>query len=271
MIRFLALVTITTAALFGQQSALDIMKRSIELEARNRQRAKDYTYQFVESTTEAGSSTRTKGYDVLALYGRPYTRLIAKDGKPLSESEQRKQESRLQKEMDKRKREAENPNGSERRDYEKQRAEARRFLNEIPRAFDFRIAGEENVSGKPAWVIQAEPKPGYQPSFSRAGMLSKLHGRIWVDKAEYQWVKLDAETTDTISFGLFLARLARGSTFRFEQRRVNGEVWLPAHVEIAIDGRLALVKRVRAGVDITYSNYRKFQTDSKIVSTATVP
>ena len=102
-------------------------------------------------------------------------------------------------------------------------------------------------------------------------MLSKIHGRIWVDKAEYQWVKLDAETTDTISFGLFLARLGRGSSFRFEQRRINDEVWLPAHAEIAIDGRLALIKRVRAGIDIRYSNYRKFQTDSRIVSTTPTP
>ena len=71
--------------------------------------------------------------------------------------------------------------------------------------------------------------------------------------------------------GFVLARLSRGTSFRFEQRRVNDEVWLPSHLDIALDARIGLLKRFHAGVEITYSNYKKFQTDSRIVSTESIP
>jgi hypothetical protein len=256
----------------AEESALDIVKRSLDLENRNWQRAKDYTYISKEVFNETDGSgrvksTRVRTRETLIIYGRPYVRLVEKDGKPLSASEARKEEEHLQKEMERRRRESEDQNSKERREYEKQRAETRKFLNEIPEAFQFRITGEEAISGKPAWIVEATPKPAYVARDSRAKMFDRIRGKLWIDKAEYQWVKIDAETTGPISFGWVLARLAPGAAFRFEQTRVNDEVWLPAHAQIAIDGRLALFKKIRTGVDITYANYRKFQTDSRIVST----
>jgi hypothetical protein len=257
----------------GQPSALDIVKRSIDLDVRNYRRAKDYTYQQREVFRELDGGGRAKSttshvYDVLMVYGRPYNRLIEKDGKPLDPAAQAKQEERLRKVMEKRRKESEDANSKEGRDHEKHRAEQRKFLSELPEAYTFTLAGEETVSGKPACIVGAEPKPGYKPRDPRAKMFTKIHGKLWIDKGEYQWVKLEAETTDTISFGLFLARLWKGSTFRFEQRRVNDEVWLPSHMEIGMEGRLALVKKMRAGVEITYANYKKFQTDSRVLSTS---
>lgn len=268
-------VVLLSLPVFGAESALDIVKRSLDLENRNFERQKDYTYQSYEVSRETDgsgkvTSTKSRKFDVLSVYGRPYTRLIEKDGKPLSSSENGKQEERLRKEMEKRQRQAEDPNSKERRAYEKSRADERKFLNEMTSAYDFRIAGEDKISGKPVWVIMAEPRPNFQPRESRAGLFKKIRGKLWIDKAEYQWAKLEAETTDTISFGWFLARLAKGGLIRFEQQRVNDEVWLPSHAEIAIEGRLGLVKKVRAGVELSYTNYRKFQTDSKVVSTEAI-
>jgi hypothetical protein len=269
-----AAITILNAA--ENEAAVDIVRRSLELENRNRQRARDYTYQqsqTIRQTDGSGrvKSTKSRTHDVLILYGEPYMRLTAKDGKPLSPSEEKKQEQQLQKEMEKRRRQTEDPNSKEHHRWEKERAEQRKFLNEIPEAYDFEVVGEEDVSGQPAWVIAAEPRKDYKARVSDAKMFSKIRGKLWIDKSEYQWVKIEAETTDTISWGLFLARLARGSAFRFEQKRINDEVWLPSHAEISIQGRLALLKKLRAGVDITYSNYRKFQSESRVISTQAVP
>ena len=72
--------------------------------------------------------------------------------------------------------------------------------------------------------------------------------------------------TDTISFGLFLARLSPGSRLSFEQTRVNDEIWLPLHAQIRVDARLGLLMKVDAEVDVTYRDYRKFQTDSHMVA-----
>jgi hypothetical protein len=277
MIRALLLCAALAAVpAFPAESAVDIVKESLDLLNRNFDRERDYAYQAHDVIREVDSggrvkTTRSNTYDVLVLYGRPYMREIAKNGKPLTPAENAKQEDRLQKEMEKRHKEAADPNGKAARDYEKRQAEGRKFLNEIPEAYNLTLAGEEVVSGQPAWKILAEPKPDYHPRDSRAKMFSKIRGTLWIDKAEHQWVKIEAEVTDTISFGWFLARLSRGTSFRFEQRRVNDEVWLPSHAEIALDARLALLKRFHAGVDITYSNYKKFQADSHVISTEAIP
>jgi hypothetical protein len=236
--------------------------------------ARDYTYQQKEITREIDGRGRSrneheKKSDVIMLYGRPFTRLIEKDGRPLSSSEKDKQEKQLAKETERRRRATEEENSKERREYEKRRAEARRFLNEIPEAYEFKLLGEEAVSGMPAWILQAEPRPGYSPKEARARMFPKIHGRIWIDKAAYQWVKVEAQTIAPISFGLFLARLSEGSWFRFEQRRVNDEVWLPSRIEVGIDGRVGFAKK-KLGMEVTYANYQKFQADSKIVSTQAI-
>ena len=47
---------------------------------------------------------------------------------------------------------------------------------------------------------------------------------------------------------------------------MNGEVWLPARISVRAEARIALLKKMRAEIDITYREYHKFQADSKIVS-----
>jgi len=122
------------------------------------------------------------------------------------------------------------------------------------------------VDGHDAWVIAATPKPDYRPKLHDTKPLMKIKGKVWIDKAEYQWVRLEAETTDTISFGLFLARLSPGARLVFEQTRVNDEVWLPKREYTSGSGRLGLVKKIAMEQELTWSNYRKFQVNSKVVA-----
>jgi hypothetical protein len=35
--------------------------------------------------------------------------------------------------------------------------------------FEFHLAGEAQVDGHACWVLDAEPKPGYEPTIMRAG------------------------------------------------------------------------------------------------------
>jgi hypothetical protein len=88
---------------------------------------------------------------------------------------------------------------------------------------------------------------------------------MWIDKAEYQWVRLEAETTDVISYGVFLARLNPGAKLVFEQARVNDEVWLPRREWVRGSGRIGLVKKLAVEEEVTWSGYRKFSAESKIV------
>ena len=115
------------------------------------------------------------------------------------------------------------------------------------------------------WIIEAQPKPGYKPKMKRAEILTHLRGKIWVDQADYQWVKTEAEVIDPISFGFGLIKLGSGAVLNFDQVRVNEEVWLPASIRVRADARLAYLKKLREELDITYRDYHKFQADSRIV------
>jgi hypothetical protein len=248
-------------------SADAIIRKSLDRDFFNYDSIKNYTYDEHEVDREYSGDgklkkTESETDEILILGGRPYEKKIAKDGKPLSESDARHEQEKMDKEAAKR----EHMTAGELAKVEKDRADERAYMREIPDAFNFRMLGEEEISGKPAWIIQADPKPGYRPKDSKAKLLTKVRGKIWIDQGEYHWVKLEAEVLDPISFGLGLVRIAEGGKMRFEQKRVNDEVWLPTHIFIHGDARVAYVKKMHAEIEITYSDYRKFQTDSKILS-----
>ena len=138
-------------------------------------------------------------------------------------------------------------------------------MREIPDAFDLKLAGEEKVAGVDAWIIDATPKAGYKPRTQSASYFPKVKARFWIAKQDYQWVKVDMETLDTISFGGILIRMAKGSHLEFEASRVNNEVWMPKRAVLKGAVRIALVKMLRGDVTFDFSDYKKFQTDSRVV------
>jgi hypothetical protein len=89
---------------------------------------------------------------------------------------------------------------------------------------------------------------------------------MWIDKATYQWAKVEAETTGIISWGVFLARLNPGAHLTFEQMPVTDDLWLPKRLVMGGSGRLGLVKKLAQDEEIQWSNYKKFSVDSRIVS-----
>jgi hypothetical protein len=248
------------------QDAAEIIRRSVDRDAYNFERFKNYT--FLERSEERRygrngrlSSTEIETYEFMVLGGRPYGRLVERDDKALPEKDVRKEQERLDKEQAKRQRESASDKAKE----DKDRAEQRAFLREVPEAFNLTIQGTEQIGGRPMWVIGAQPKPGYKPKLKRADILLRLRGKIWVDQTDYQWVKAEVEVIDAISFGLGILKLAPGAVLNFEQVRVNDEVWLPARVHVKADARLVYFHSVRAELDITYRDYKKFQADSRIV------
>jgi hypothetical protein len=93
----------------------------------------------------------------------------------------------------------------------------------------------------------------------------KVKFRMWVEKRGYHWVKLDMESLDTITFAGVLVRLAKGGHLTVENARVNNEVWLPKSAMLRGSIRIALVKVLRGEINYSFSDYKKFQTDSRIV------
>src|SRR5262249_3571693 len=140
------------------------------------------------------------------------------------------------------------------------------FLSEIPDLFDLHMEGESTAGGRRVGVISGAPRPGAQPGSREAKLLVKLRGRMWIDKATYQWAKVEAQTKGTISWGLFLARLNPGAQLTFERAKVSDELWLPKRLFMTGSGRLGLLKRVAQDEEIQWSDYRKFSVESNVLT-----
>jgi hypothetical protein len=260
------LLALSAVLLIHAQDATEIIRRSVERDAYNFERFKNYTFlERVEERRYGRDGKQTskdlETYEFMVLAGRPYGKLVERDDKPLPEKDARKEQDKVDKELAKRQRES----ASDKAKQDQDRAEQRRYLREVPEAFDLTLQGTGEIGGRPVWIIGAQPKPGYKPKLKRAEMLKNLRGRIWVDQADYQWVKAEVEVIQPISFGFGLLRLAPGSVLNFEQVRVNDEVWLPAHITVRADARVAYLRKLREELEITYRDYKKFQADSRIV------
>jgi hypothetical protein len=236
----------------------------------NDKRLRDYTYIDREVANKLDGkgltkSTEIKTYEILQIYGEQVQRLIAKDDKRLDAKEAAKEEEKIQKIIDKRKNESDEDRKKREEKQAKEREDGRKFVKEIADAYDFKLIGTEPVGGREAWVIDGEPRPGFEPHMKDAKFLSKFHGRVWIDKSDLQLSKMDVEAIDTVSVGWVIARIHKGTRFVLEQTRVNDEVWLPEHLTFKIDARVALIKGFDIAGEQSYRDYKKFRTSSKIV------
>jgi hypothetical protein len=266
-----SILLIFAIAALSAQDARQIVQKSVELDQANWLSMKNYTWTARQTERNLDSdgkvkSEKTESWETVILYGEAFHRMLERNGKPLSPEEQRKEQQKLDKQTAKLAEESDSEREKRLAKKEKEREKDREFLREIPDMFNFRIERSEVLEGRDVWVIAATPKPNYTPKRSGAKPLLKVKGELWIDKAEYQWVRLEAETVDTISFGLFLARLSPGSKLIFEQSRVNDEVWLPKREYVRASARLALLKKLSVEQEVTWSNFRKFSADSKIVA-----
>jgi hypothetical protein len=247
-----------------------LIQQAAENDMQNDRKLLNYTY--IEDTEEHHldkngqvKSTETRTREVMMLYGSQVERLVAKNGKPLSAKDAAAEDERIQKIINKRRNETPEQTAKRLRQEEKEREDTRRFVREVADAYNFRQSGIEDIAGRQAYVIDAEPRPDFEPHSKEAKFLPKFRFRVWIDKADTEWFKLDAEAIDTVSVGLFLARIHKGSRILIEQTHVNDEVWLPQHMAVKVDVRLALLKDFNVSQDVTYRDYKKFRSDYKIV------
>jgi hypothetical protein len=257
--------------LAGAQDPQEIVRRAIEADSANQQTALAYTFlqrqeerQFDGDGKEKQREVRT--WDVTLLEGSGYRRLVARDDKPLPPEEQQKEEEKLRQSVEDRRKETAEQREHRLAEWRRRQDRFHGPLKELPNAFNLRLAGQQSVNGTPAWMIDATPKPGYKPTHASAAYFPKIKGRLWIAQADYHWIKVEAETLDTISFGAILFRLAKGAHLVLEQTRIDDEVWVPKHVNVNFNARFVLLKGLRESLDITFTEYKKFQGESHLAA-----
>ena len=248
----------------NQPDPEEIIRRVADTYQRDIDRTRDYTY--VQRAVSQGldkngnvTESRTRTTEIVILSGEPYRKLIAIDDKLLDEIELKREEERQNAFLDKLK----EISDEDRKESAETQAQAfqREIGDELPYILDYRIVGDEIIQGQPVWVIQATPRKNYKPKSRTTKLFSKFSGRVWVAKADYTWVKLEAELTEDFSVGLFLFKLHKGLRIEYESTLVD-DVWLPVRQSVDMNMR-ALWNTRRGHTETVYSQHQKFTPEVK--------
>jgi hypothetical protein len=229
----------------------------------------DYAGTKVEEETDFEGNGKTKKTQVLEstffyLNGTEVSTLVKKDGKALSDEEQKKEIERVTKEVERLQKDAEKKDKKD----EKKKDEGKDpdaddddevSMETFLRACQFVNPRRERFRGADVLVFDFEPNPEFKAHSLIEKIIQKLGGVIWIDEKALDVARLDAFfVSDVRIAGGLLADVQKGTRIILEQEFVNSEVWLPTYQSVHVDLRLLLVKGFHVDGTTKYSDYKKF-------------
>lgn len=252
----------------------DLKKLFEEIDANQKQidRIKEnYAGTQIEEETEFdknGKVTKREvnEYTFFYLNGEDIQTLVKKDGKALSEEEQKKENEKtrkrieeVQKEQQKKKEKEAKAKEQGKDSKDKDDPDIEMFL----RVSQFVNPRRERFRGQDTLVFDFEPNPEYKAKNLTEKVVKELAGAIWIDEKAKDVVRLEAYFLGDFRLaGGVLANLQKGTGFVFEQGYINDEVWLPTYVEAHVGVRVLLVKGLRVNVVQKYSDYKRFNVET---------
>ena len=219
--------------------------------------ALDFTYTEHDVTKDTtGCAKTTEVSQIYAIDGTPYTRLIARNGAPLSGDEARRENEKYERTVAARDAETAQQRADRIAKYQQDRA----FLNEIPDAFDMKMLPPEEIGGRENYVIRLTPKPGYVPKSRNARLFAYIEGKMWIDQQDLRWTQAEADVIDSIAIGWVLARIGPGAHLALKQAKVEGEHWMVKELDIDGVARIMLVKNHPINETVSYSDFKRVRS-----------
>jgi len=231
----------------------------------------NYTGTRTEEQTEYDSTGKVKKvetnrYTFFYLAGEEISTLVEKDGKPLSESEQKKEDLKTRKRIDELQKREAKKEAKEERDKQNGKDEKAKDdpgIEVFLRASQFVNPRRERFHGQDVLVFDFQPNPQAEPRNLEEKFVQKLAGVIWIDEKALNVARLQAYFVgDAKIAGGMLANIQKGTSLVLEQGFINNEVWLPTLVEAHVGGRVLMLKGFTVNQVMRYSDYKKFNVDS---------
>jgi len=244
---------------------VDIIRQSIKVHAGNRIKAATYTFQeyhvaryFDSHGGENRKDRETETWDVVALEGSAYRKLILRNDKPLVAKEQKKEDERLLKEAELRKKETAEQRRS--RLFEVKYSYIIPYPK-IPDIYDLKFLRSEEIAGREAYVIECTPKTSFTPATADEKESLNFRTVLWIDRQDMFPVSTDLEVIGDHS------RLRRGSRATLTESKINEDVWMPKETKVNFAVSVFKLITIRAEKVVTFSGFKKFQVSSSITPT----
>ena len=205
--------------------------------------------------------TETEDYEIFFVNSHHIQRLVKKDGKDLSPDEQKKEQERVTKEVEK----------ATKLEPGKSMEAGEISISRILAIMKVSNPRRVSLNGRQAIAFDFVGDPHAQTHGIAEDASKKMAGTLWVDEKDTQVAKLNVHFDENFRIGGGLvASVQKGSSFEFEQALVNNELWLPTSAEVHLSAREFVFKGYRQNMRFKDNNYQRFHTDASQQPGATV-
>jgi hypothetical protein len=192
--------------------------------------------------------------DVIESKDGTVARLIARDGRPLTEEEDRAEQQRLKDMIASpalyQKHISGDVSGKRR---------AAELIKMLPDAMVFSYTpGQpqlENLPGEQV-VLDFKPNPAWQPPNLPAEALTGLQGRVWIDARSHHMVRMEGEIFRGVNVGWgMLAHIFPGGKLTLDQTAAAGKRWIVSDFTEKLTVRALMVKTIRQDGHVNTMDY----------------
>lgn len=246
------------------------LMRQVETnERKSEEIQKNYLYRQQNTLEERDShngvkKTETRESEVFWLNGVEVRRTLKKDGKALSDDELKKENEKIDDQVKKaqERREKADSNGKE----TDSRGHDEITLARVLELGSFSNERRELINDRPTIVVDYTGDPKAKTHSYAEGLFRELSGTVWVDEQDKTLVRTEGHFSNDYHIGGgLLVNVKKGTWFKANFVKVNGEVWLPQQIEADGHARYLLFFSLNGHFLARSSDYRKFKATSTIL------
>ena len=194
--------------------------------------------------------------DVVESKDGTVARLIMKDGKPLTEEQDRAERQRLNDMIA-------SPSAyfKHEKNGESERKMADTLVPMMPDAALYSYTPGQPQSGRNGGaleiVIDYKPNPKFNPPNTEAEALTGLQGRIWIDAKTHYLVRMEGTIARGVNFGWgMLAHIYPGGKLSLDQTSVDGNRWIFTNFSMQLSVRALMVKTLSVHTNSSASGFQ---------------
>jgi hypothetical protein len=219
----------------------------------------NYTYTSLQTMQDLDSNGQVKKTEVTEnedffVNSHVIERTVKKDGKPLDAHGEQKETERITKLVEKAEK---TPPG--------QPLEGPQIsISRVLEIMDVHNERRDTYRGRPTIVFDFVGRKDAKTHGLAEDASKKLQGTLWIDEADRVVAHMEVNFDDNFHIaGGLVANVQKGSSFRFDQAQVNGEIWLPTGAEGNVQLRLMLVKGIRQHFTERDYDFKRFHVETQ--------
>lgn len=231
----------------------------------------NYSYTSLQTTQDIDANGQVKKTETIenqAFFVNSHVieRTVKKNGKALDDHDQQKEAERVNKLVEKAEK---TPPDQPLEGLNTNISRIPEIISRVLGIMEVRNPRRETRHYRPAIVFDFVGRKDAKTHGLAEDTSKELQGTIWIDEADRQVAHLEVSFNDSFRVaGGLVASIEKGSSFHFDQVPVNGELWLPAGGEGAVQARVLMVKSFHQHFFERDYDYKRLRVESTLLKGA---